>query len=53
MQVDKYDDFDALVEVNLNIKLLNKNAESGVAIFRLAKIGGSWKLSGVEMFEVR
>ena len=53
VQVDKYDDFDALVEVNLNIKLLNKNAESGVAIFRLAKIGGSWKLSGVEMFEVR
>ncbi|HEY0428450.1 MAG TPA: tetratricopeptide repeat protein [Pyrinomonadaceae bacterium] len=53
LQVDKYDGDGALVEANMNIKLLNKNEESGVAIFRLAKIGGVWKLSGVEMFEVR
>jgi tetratricopeptide (TPR) repeat protein len=53
LQVDKYDANSALVEANLNIKLLNKNEESGIAIFRLSKVGNSWKLSGVEMFEVR
>jgi tetratricopeptide (TPR) repeat protein len=53
MQIDKYDANNALVEANLNIKLLNKNEESGIAIFRLTKVGGNWKLSGVEMFEVR
>ncbi len=53
LQIDKNDSNTALVEVNLNIKLLNKNPESGTAVFRLAKIGSNWKLSGVEMFEVR
>lgn len=53
LQVDKYDANSALVEVTLDIKLLNKNEESGIAIFRLAKVGNSWKLSAVEMFEVR
>jgi tetratricopeptide (TPR) repeat protein len=53
LQVDKYDANNVLVEANLNIRLLNKSAESGIAIFRLAKVGNSWKLSGVEMFEVR
>ncbi len=40
-------------EVSLNIKLLNKNAESGTAVFRLTKVGNVWKLSGVDVFEVR
>lgn len=53
VQVDKYDANSALVEASLNIKLLNKNEESGIAIFRLSKVGNNWKLSGVEMFEVR
>jgi len=53
LQVDKYDANSALVEASLNIKLLNKNEESGIAIFRLAKVGNGWKLSGVDMFEVR
>ena len=53
LQVDKTDVNNALVEVNLNIQLLNKNAESGTAVFRLAKVGKDWKLSGVEIFEVR
>ncbi|MGC2235372.1 MAG: hypothetical protein WA584_04385 [Pyrinomonadaceae bacterium] len=53
LQVDKYDANNVLVEANLNIRLLNKPAESGIAIFRLAKIGNGWKLSGVEMFEIR
>jgi tetratricopeptide (TPR) repeat protein len=40
-------------EVSLNIKLLNKNAESGTAVFRLTKVGNVWKLSRVDVFEVR
>lgn len=53
LQIDKADANNALVEVALNIKLLNKNAESGTAVFRLAKVNGNWKLSSVEIFEVR
>jgi tetratricopeptide (TPR) repeat protein len=53
LQVDKYDANNALVEANMNIKLLNKTEETGIAIFRVTKIGGVWKLSGVEVFEVR
>jgi len=53
LRVDKLDANYALAEVNLNIKLLNKSAESGTAVFLLSKVGGSWKLSGVEIFEVR
>ncbi|MEJ7701098.1 MAG: tetratricopeptide repeat protein [Pyrinomonadaceae bacterium] len=53
LRVDKLDANNALAEVNLNIRLLNKNAESGTAVFLLSKVGGSWKLSGVEIFEVR
>ncbi len=53
LRVDKLDANNALAEVNLNIKLLNKNAESGTAVFLLSKVGGGWKLSGVEIFEVR
>ncbi len=53
LQVDKKDADNAFVEVGLNIKMLNKDAESGNAVFRISKVGGIWKLSGVEMFEVR
>ena len=53
LQIDKLDANNVLVEVVLNIRLLNKDAESGIAVFRLARIGNNWKLSGVEIFEVR
>ncbi len=53
LQVDKIDANNALVEANLSIRLLNKDAESGTAVFRLARVGNNWKLSGVEIFEVR
>ncbi len=53
LQIDKTDADNALVETTLNIKLLNKNAESGTAVYKLAKVGNGWKLSGVEIFEVR
>ena len=53
LQIDKIDANNVLVETNLAIKLLNKDAETGAAVFRLAKIGNGWKLSGVDIFEVR
>lgn len=53
VRVDKIDVNNALAEVSLNIKLLNREPESGTAVFYLSKVGGNWKLSGVEIFEVR
>jgi tetratricopeptide (TPR) repeat protein len=53
LRADKLDPNNAIAEVNLNIRLLNKNAETGTAVFQLSKVGGNWKLSGVEIFEVR
>ncbi|MDQ3710795.1 MAG: tetratricopeptide repeat protein, partial [Acidobacteriota bacterium] len=53
VRVNKLDANTALAEVNLKIRLLNKAAESGTAVFLLSKVGGGWKLSGVEIFEVR
>lgn len=53
LQIDKTDVNNALVEAALNIKLLNKNTESGTAVYRLTKVGGNWKLIGVDIFEVR
>jgi len=52
-QIDRIDTNNVLVETSLNIKLLNKEPESGMAVFRLSKIGGNWRLSSVDMFEVR
>lgn len=53
LRVDKIDANNVLAETNLNIKLLNKEPESGTAVFQLSKAGNGWKLGGVEIFEVR
>jgi Tfp pilus assembly protein PilF len=52
LQVDKIDANTVLAEVALNIKVLNKDPESGTAILQLSKTANGWKLSGVEYFEV-
>jgi len=52
-QVDKLDPNTALVETSLTIQLLNREPESGMAVFRLVKTSGGWKLASVDMFEVR
>ncbi|MBK7704789.1 MAG: hypothetical protein IPJ30_03165 [Acidobacteria bacterium] len=52
-QIDVVDPLNVLVEVDLNIRIINKNPESGSAVFRLSRSGSNWKLSGVESFEVR
>ena len=53
VRADKIDDNTVLAETALNIQLLNKEPETGTAVFRLSKVGGDWKISGVEIFEVR
>lgn len=55
-QVTRVDTIDAntvLVEANMTVKLLNKDIETGMAVYRLVKVGGNWRLAAVEMFEVR
>ena len=51
--VDMIDANTALVEANLAIKLLNRDPESGMAVFRLARSGSGWKIRAVDVFEVR
>jgi len=51
--IDMIDANTALVETNLAIKLLNRDPESGMAVFRLSRSGGGWKISSVDVFEVR
>ena len=51
--VDRLDANTVLVETLLNIKLLTKDAESGTAVYRLSRVGNSWKLNSVDLFEVR
>ncbi len=53
LHIDKMDLNNIWVETNLAIKLLNKDPETGTAVFRLTRIGSGWKLSGVDIFEVR
>lgn len=51
--VDRIDANTVLVEATMNIKLLNKEPETGLAVYRLVKVGNVWKLAAVDMFEVR
>ena len=53
VQIDRLDANTVLVEANMTIKLLNREVETGTAVYRLVKIGGGWRLSAVDMFEVR
>lgn len=53
LHIDKIDPNNIWVETSLAIKLLNKEPSSGMAVFRLTKFGSGWKLSGVDIFEVR
>jgi hypothetical protein len=39
-------------DVSLNTKELGKE-QSGTAVLILARVGGSWKLAGIDLFEVR
>lgn len=51
--VDQIDANNAWVEASLAVRLLNRDPENGTAVYRLTRIGGGWKLSSVDIFEVR
>lgn len=51
--VDKLTGDTALVEAMMTIRLLNREVETGMAVFRLSRAAGGWRLIGVDIFEVR
>ncbi|HVF30061.1 MAG TPA: hypothetical protein VNA22_03785 [Pyrinomonadaceae bacterium] len=53
MHVDRIDANNVWVEASLSIRLLNREVETGMAVYRLTRSGASWKLSAVDIFEVR
>jgi hypothetical protein len=53
LHVDKIDASNVWVETSLSIRLLNREIESGTAVYKLSRVGGAWKLSSVDIFEVR
>ena len=53
ISVDRIDANSILAEVTVNTKILNSDPKNGTAVFQLSKDGSSWKISGVEIFEVR
>ena len=52
-QVDRLDANTVLVEANMNIKLLNKDPETGMAVYRLVRTPAGWRLAGIDMFETK
>jgi tetratricopeptide (TPR) repeat protein len=54
IRTEKVDTNHATVEASLTVKRLGVEAlETGNAVFLLVKTGNRWKLSGIEIFEVR
>lgn len=53
LSVDKFGPDSAIVEVGASLRLINKASESGTITYRMQRVNGIWKLSGIETFEVR
>jgi tetratricopeptide (TPR) repeat protein len=53
LHIDKIDPNTAMVEASLSVKLLNREPETGMAVYRVTRVGSGWKLSAVDVFEVR
>ena len=53
LRVDALNADTLMVETEMSVRLLNRQNETGKAVYKLSKVAGSWKLSGVEVFEVR
>jgi tetratricopeptide (TPR) repeat protein len=52
LRTEQLEDNLLAADVSINSKVLGKE-QSGTAVFLLARIGGAWKLVGIELFEVR
>lgn len=53
LHVDKIDADNVWVETTLTIRLLNRETETGTAVYRLARLGSGWRLQSIDIFEVR
>jgi hypothetical protein len=53
LHVDKIDANNVWAETMLTVRLLNRETETGTAVYRLTRVGSVWKLNSVDMFEVR
>jgi tetratricopeptide (TPR) repeat protein len=51
--VDRLDPNTVLVETQMAVRLLGRENESGMAVYRLVRSGSAWKLYSVDIFEVR
>jgi hypothetical protein len=51
--VDRLDLSSLLVETQMAVRLLGRENESGMAVYRLVRSGSAWKLYSVDIFEVR
>ena len=52
LRTEQLEDNLLAADVSINSKVLGKE-QSGTAVLILARIGGGWKLAGIELFEVR
>ena len=52
-KVDMLDPNQALVETDMSVRLLNRQTETGMAVYRLIRSGSGWKIYNVDIFEVR
>ncbi|MCU1267537.1 MAG: hypothetical protein JWM21_3855 [Acidobacteria bacterium] len=52
LRTEQLDAAQTAVDVSINSKVLGKES-AGTAVFILARVGGAWKLAGIELFEVR
>jgi hypothetical protein len=53
VRVDPIDANNVWAETSLSVRLLNRDPETGTAVYRLTRVGGTWKLNSVDIFEVR
>ena len=53
VQVDRLDANTILVETQMSVRLLNRENETGTAVYRLARTSSGWKLYSVDIFEVK
>ncbi len=53
VHIDRLDANTILVEATMSVKLLNREVETGMAVYRIVKTAAGWKLGAVEIFEIR
>ncbi len=52
LRTEQLDSVQTVADVSITSKVLGKEA-AGTAVFTLVRVGSAWKLSGIDLFEVR